>query len=138
MKLKTIVTITALLTSLSLADGFGEVDVKQFKQLQASGVPIIDIRTPQEWRETGIIKGSHMMMFFDATGKVDTPKWMKELSKVSPDKKSPIIIYCAHANRSKVLGKWLTKEQGYQKVYELKGGIAYGWIDLGESTVKVK
>jgi len=138
MRFKTIATITALLTSLSLAGGFSVVDAKQLKQLQAKGVPVIDIRTPQEWKQTGIIKDSHKMMFFDATGKAHAQEWMSSLAKITKDKTSPFIIYCAHANRTKALGKWLTKEQGYKNVYELKGGIAYGWIDLGETTAKAK
>ncbi|HIP61425.1 MAG TPA: rhodanese-like domain-containing protein [Sulfurovum sp.] len=130
--------ITALLTTLSLAAGFGEVDIKQFEQLRAKGVPVIDIRTPQEWKQTGIIKGSHMMMFFDERGQAHAQKWMSDLKKITTDKNTPLIIYCAHANRTKVLGKWLTDEMGYKNVYELEGGIAYGWIDKGQTTVKAQ
>jgi len=31
-------------------------------------IPIIDIRLPEEWRETGVIKGSHRITFFNAGG----------------------------------------------------------------------
>ncbi|RLA22592.1 MAG: hypothetical protein DRQ62_07725, partial [Gammaproteobacteria bacterium] len=32
---------------------------------------VIDIRTPQEWKSTGIIPGSHPVKFFDQNGKYD-------------------------------------------------------------------
>jgi len=131
-------TILALMTSLSLASGFSDIDVKQLKALQAKGVPVIDIRTPQEWKQTGIIKGAHQMMFFDIQGSAHAEAWLKDLGKITKDKKTPLILYCAHANRTKAVGNWLVDKLGYTHVYELKGGIEYGWRDLGEKTVKAK
>ncbi len=131
-------TILALLTSLSLSAGFSDIDATQLKTLQAKGVPVIDIRTPQEWQQTGIIKGAHQMMFFDVQGNAHAQTWLKDLSKVVKDKKTPFILYCAHANRTKAVGNWLVDKLGYTHVYELKGGIEYGWRNLGEKTVKAK
>jgi rhodanese-related sulfurtransferase len=130
--------LIALLTSLSLAATLGSVNVKQLKTLQEEGVPVIDIRTPQEWKQTGIIKGAHQMMFFDAQGKDHAQEWMSNLAKITKDKSRPLIIYCAHANRTKAVGNWLVDKLGYTHVYELKGGIEYGWRDKGESTVNVE
>ncbi len=130
--------LIALLTSLSLAATLGSVNVKQLKTLQAKGVPVIDIRTPQEWKQTGIIKGAHQMMFFDAQGKDHAQEWMSNLAKITKDKSRPLIIYCAHANRTKAVGNWLVDKLGYTHVYELKGGIEYGWRDKGESTVNAE
>jgi len=130
--------IMALLTSLSLAAGFSDIDNTQLKALQAKGVPVIDIRTPQEWKETGIIKGAHQMMFFDIQGNAHAKEWLNALSNVVKDKKTPFILYCAHANRTKAVGNWLVDKLGYTHVYELKGGIEYGWRDLGEKTVKAR
>jgi len=131
-------TILALLSSLSLAAGFSDIDAKQLTALQAKGVPVIDIRTPQEWKETGIIKGAHQMMFFDIKGNAHADTWLKDLSKIVKDKQTPFVIYCAHANRTKAVGNWLVDKLGYTHVYELKGGIEYGWRDLGEKTVKAQ
>lgn len=33
------------------------------------GMKVIDIRTPLEWMQTGIVKDSHTIMFFDEKGK---------------------------------------------------------------------
>jgi rhodanese-related sulfurtransferase len=129
--------IILMLGSMALAGTFDDIGIKKFNELRAKGVPVIDIRTPAEWQERGIIKDAHKIMFFDERGKPKTKEWFQALSKFYKDKKKPLIIYCAHANRSKTLGKWLaSKNGGFSKVYELKGGIEYGWIDKGQAVVK--
>ncbi len=115
-----------------------DVDADTLVKMQNSGVPVIDIRTPGEWKSRGVIKGAKLMMFFDSNGKPHTKEWLTQLSKLVKDKKSPFIIYCAHANRTKALGKWLTNKADYENVYELKGGIEYGWIDKGRAVDRVK
>jgi hypothetical protein len=42
----------------------------------------------------------------------------------------------AFANRSKTVGKFLNAKTGYKNIFELAGGINYGWIDKGLSTTK--
>ena len=45
-------------------------------------IKIIDIRTPAEWRETGIVNGSYTIMFFNEEGDYDVPKFLKALDDV--------------------------------------------------------
>jgi rhodanese-related sulfurtransferase len=127
--------LIAGILSVSLFAEFKTIDVAEFEKLQAKGVPVIDIRTPGEWKDTGIIKGAHKMMFFTPNGQPDLAGWFFELGHLVKDKKEPIIIYCAHANRTKSLGEGLTK-MGFENVYELKDGIENGWIKAGKKTVK--
>ena len=117
---------------------FKSIDANEVEKMIKKGVPIIDIRLPVEWRQTGIIEGAHLVTFFDELGRVNAPEWMYNLGRIVKSKKDPFIIYCAHANRTKILGEWLSKEMGFEKVYELKGGIEYGWISLKKPTVKPK
>jgi len=124
--------------SMSLPEGFSEIDNIELKKLRSHKVPIIDIRTPQEWQQGGIINEAHQMMFFDAFGQDHAKEWIDELEKTVKDKTSPFVIYCAHANRTKAIGEWLTKQMGYNHVYELAGGIEHGWRNLGEETVPAK
>jgi rhodanese-related sulfurtransferase len=126
------VLFSIVLLSTLLVSGFEAVDAEQLIKMRKEGVPVIDIRTPQEWKERGIIEGAHLAMFFDSRGKAHAKEWLGKLSQLVKNKKEPFIIYCAHANRSKVVGKWLSDKLGYEKVYELKGGIEYGWRDLGK------
>ncbi len=132
--MKKILLILSFL-SVSLFADFKTVDVEAFAKLQAKGYPVIDIRTPGEWKQTGIIEGAHKMMFFTPSGQADVAGWFFELGHLVKDKKTPILLYCAHANRSKSLGKGLV-EMGFENVYELKGGIENGWIKAGKKTVK--
>ncbi len=123
-------------TLLGAQAGFRSIDADTLLKMQAKGIPVIDIRTPDEWKERGIIKGAHLLMFFDRQGRPHIDEWMKEFRKLVPRKDTPVILYCAHANRSKAVGRWLSVKLGYQKVYELKGGIEYGWKELGKPVVK--
>jgi len=132
--MKKILLILALF-SVSLFADFKTVDANAFAKLQAKGYPVIDIRTPGEWKQTGIIKGAHKMMFFTPKGDADLAEWFFNLGRLVKDKKEPILIYCAHANRTKSLSQGLV-QMGFKNVYELKGGIENGWIKLGKKVVK--
>jgi len=121
--------------SVSLFAEFKTVDAEEFAKLMAKGYPTIDIRTPMEWKQTGIIEGAHKMMFFTPKGEPDLAQWFFDLGHLVKDKKEPILIYCAHANRSKALGQGL-EHMGFEHVYELKGGIENGWLKAGKKTVK--
>jgi len=131
------VVLALMFASIGLFADFKDVDANTLIAMQKKGVPVIDIRRPDEWKSRGIIPNAHPITFFDARGNYNLNKWLKGLSKLIKSKKSPFIIYCAHANRTKAVGKSLTK-MGFKNVYELKGGIEYGWIDKGKKTVKVK
>lgn len=133
--MKRIWLILALSTFAAWAE-FQTVDAETVMKMQKSGVPLIDIRTPAEWQERGIIPGAHLIMFFDDQGRPHVRQWMQKFSQLVPDRSRPFILYCAHANRSKAVGKWLSDKLGYKKVYELKGGIEYGWRELGKPVVK--
>jgi len=125
-----------LALSYSLFADLKAIDAETLLKMQKQNIPVIDIRTPQEWKERGIIKGAHKIMFFTPKGGADVANFMFNLGHLVKDKEQPFIIYCAHANRTKELGKWLTKNLGFKHVLELKGGIEYGWIDKGYKTVK--
>jgi len=132
--MKKILLVLSLL-SVSLFADFQTVDAKEFEKLMAKGYTTIDIRTPGEWKQTGTIKGAHKMMFFTPKGDADLAEWFFNLGRLIKDKNEPILIYCAHANRTKSLGQGLV-QMGFKNVYELKGGIENGWIKLGKKTVK--
>lgn len=112
-----------LLFSLSLFAGVKDLDIEKFDMAKNEGIPVIDIRTPSEWRETGVIKGSHTIMFFDRSGRYDLKSFLERLSKLGINKEKPFILVCRSASRTKMLGDFLSDKMGYKKVYELKGGI---------------
>ncbi len=132
---KTVLTLAIL--SVSLFAEFKTIDVPEFEKLQKDGLLVIDIRTAPEWKETGIIDGAKKITFFSEKGQPLLADWFFEVGHLIKDKKTPFIIYCAHASRSKALGKGLDS-MGFEHVYELKGGIENGWIKAGKKTVKEK
>jgi len=129
------ILLTLAILSLSLFADFKTIDVAEFEKLQKEGVPVIDIRTEQEWKDTGIIEGSHKITFFNDKGQPLLADWFFEVGHLIKDKKEPFIIYCAHASRSKSLGEGLV-HMGFENVYELKDGIENGWIKAGKKTVE--
>lgn len=91
--------------------------------LMAQHVPIVDIRTPGEWKETGLLKGSIPIMFFDERGGYNVDRFMQELkAKVDTDK--PFALICRTGSRTSMLAPFLSQTFGYT-VYNLKGGILY-------------
>lgn len=85
------------------------------------GVKIIDIRTPPEWRETGVVKGSYAIMFFDEKGGYDIQDFLKKLNKIVK-KDEQFAIICRVGSRSGMVGEFLSENLGY-RVINLKGGI---------------
>ncbi|MDH5464153.1 MAG: rhodanese-like domain-containing protein [Thiovulaceae bacterium] len=115
---------------------FKTISTDDFLDKMEEGVTIIDVRRQDEWDHFGVIEGSHKITFFDQWGQHNIPGFMEEFSKVVTSKDQPFILVCAHANRTKSIGEFLGAKMGYQHVYELDGGINYGWIDKGYSTVR--
>ncbi len=82
---------------------------------------IIDIRTPSEWRETGIVKGAYTLTFFDERGNYDTEGFLKALNSiVKKDEKFALI--CRTGSRTGMISNFLGKKLNYN-VINLKGGI---------------
>lgn len=104
------------------------------KLINDKSVVMIDVRREDEWIQTGIIKNSHKMTFFDAYGNHNVLKWMKEFEKLVPSKETTVVLICAHANRTRAIGNYLI-DQGYKHTAHLIGGIAL-WQEEGRETIK--
>jgi rhodanese-related sulfurtransferase len=84
-------------------------------------IKIIDIRTPDEWRETGILKGAIPIMFFDEQGNYDLPKFITQLDK-RVKKGEKFALICRTGSRTQILGNHLGRQMGYN-VIDLQGGM---------------
>jgi rhodanese-related sulfurtransferase len=82
---------------------------------------IIDIRTPSEWRETGIIKGSYTLTFFDERGGYDTEKFLNALDTIVKENEKFALI-CRTGSRTGMISNFLGKKLHYN-VVNLRGGI---------------
>ena len=49
------------------------------------GVPIIDIRRASEWQDTGVIKQSNLITFFNKKGNYNLKDWLSKLKKIAKE-----------------------------------------------------
>ena len=96
---------------------------------RAGEITLVDIRTPQEWRETGIAAGA---LTIDMTRKTFVEEILRA---VDGDKDAPIAIICRTGNRTTYTQKAL-QEIGFTNVYNVKEGMAGsgagpGWVRRG-------
>ena len=116
------------------AKKYGELDNEQLKAKLAAGVPVIDIRRPDEWQATGVLPGSHLITFFDAKGGIN-PDFGPELQKVISTPADEVIFICQTGNRSAVLSRHLSENAGFTSVGNVSKGIV-SWIADGGEIVK--
>jgi len=131
-----IIKILAVCLLLVTSQAFSEVkdvDNQEIISLMQSGVPIIDIRRPSEWSDTGVIAGSNLLTFFDEKGNYDAKKWLAKFKK-SAKKGDPVIIICRSGRRSGIVAKFLDEQANYANVYNASGGII-SWINSKNETV---
>ena len=133
MKKLLTLSVIFLLAYSSHAAEVAHIDNVELQNAIDKEVPIIDVRTTVEWKETGVIKGSHLIMFYDERGKYDLEAWLNKVSMVA-NKDEPVILICHSGGRSKQLSKYLTDVAGYKDVYNVKKGIIY-WIERNNLTV---
>ena len=113
--------LTLLLLSLSL---FADVKSSYLtQQILDSELPIVDVRTPPEWRETGLVKGAIPIMFFNQQGQPQINAFLKELNE-KVDTTQPFAIICHTGSRTSVIAPWLAENFNY-KVINLLGGMDY-------------
>ncbi len=91
------------------------------RELLVQKVPIVDIRTQSEWKETGIIKDAVTITFFNEQGQYDVDKFLKELN-AKVDTKKEFALICRTGSRTGMLGKFLSEQLGY-KIIDIRGGM---------------
>ena len=133
MKTKLLIIYFLLFASNVFAE-VKEVNNEEIITLMQSGVPIIDIRRADEWRDTGIIKQSNLITFYDKKGNHNIEKWMSELKKIA-NESDPVIIICRSGGRSRIVANLLDQEANYSSVYDATNGML-SWINSKNKTVK--
>jgi rhodanese-related sulfurtransferase len=107
---------------------YTNLDNQGLERLLQQSVPVIDIRRPAEWRETGVVQGSRGMTFVDANGRV-MPDFLETFS-ATVNKEQPVVLICRTGNRTDVLARHLVERMGYSQVYNVRDGIM-GWLREG-------
>lgn len=112
---------------------YTNVDNGKLKELLAQGVPLYDIRLPEEWRQTGVVEGSRKLTFFEASGQTN-PDFLPRFT-AETDKNKPVIVICRSGNRSDTLARHLMEKMGYTQVYNVRNGISR-WLSDGNPVVR--
>lgn len=92
------------------------------------GVTVVDVRTPREWRQSGVIPGSRLITAFDEAGRLQ-PGFSAALRQaVAQDQE--VVVVCASGRRSAAVSDLMASEGGYTRVYDAADGIQ-GWLRSG-------
>lgn len=126
-------TLLFLIFSLSLTvnviAGEYDISVKEAYKLASSGdVILIDIRSVEEWEQTGLAVNSHPISMHQKGG---MPKLEEDiLVLLKGDKSQSIALICAGGLRSARVQNYL-KDKGFKSIYNVKEGIVGGWFSQG-------
>ena len=105
----------------------------ELKKLLERGVPIIDIRRPAEWAETGIIEGSILITAFHEKQRF-SKDFLRTL-KATVGKRDEFIMIGKNGRRTAYLSGVLADRKGYTNIYNVQKGIDR-WIAEGGAVVK--
>ncbi len=129
------VLLGALAFATAAAAGEGAViaaDVAA-ERATAGEILVIDVRSPKEWRQTGVPKGAGRVTIHDPGG---LPGFVEAVKVVlGGDLKRPIAVICATGNRSTLAQRLLTTA-GFTRVLNIKEGMlgganGSGWLPRG-------
>lgn len=105
------------------------INIARLKALRDQGVPIYDIRRPEEWRQTGVVRDSRKLAFVNARGRPNPEFLPRFAAEVGKD--DPVILICRTGSRTDVLARHPVERMGYTPVYNVRHGIAR-WIREGK------
>ena len=119
-------------------DPTGEViAADQAMQLAAAGeIVVVDVRSPQEWRQTGVPAGARLVTIHQPDGLIGFIAAMGDA--LGEDRSRPVALICARGNRSSVASSALA-QAGYTQVYNIREGMlgspdGPGWLARGLPT----
>jgi len=131
-------TLLCLATALLVSACSGE-DARQltapeaFEQAQAGEITLIDIRRPDEWKQTGLARD---VVAIDMNHPQGIPGFAKEVARtVNNDLDAPIVLICRTGNRSSRMAEILS-ETGFTNVKHIPEGMlgssdGPGWVARG-------
>ncbi len=105
--------------------------VTAYRMATVQKVPIVDVRTIQEYQFVGHVPGAYHVPAF-VWGKWDSqkkmfgtdpnPDFVKQFESLFPDKKAPVIVMCRSGHRSGKAIKLLV-QAGYSNLYQMWEGF---------------
>jgi len=121
----------ALLATSGLSRAVPDMQAPEAADAVAAGkLTLIDIRTPPEWRKTGVARGATLLNMRHPQG---APGFASALlEKVRGDRNAPIALICTSGSRTAKMQRYL-QSVGFTQVYNVKEGMAGssagpGWL----------
>jgi len=111
-----------------------DLSASEAERMAAAGeLILIDIRTPEEWRQTGVPAGAKRGNLHHPGGAQGFGDAV--LAQVGGDRQAPIGLICRSGNRSTQALK-LLKSQGFTRLFNVREGMAGsgagpGWLKRG-------
>ena len=106
-----------------------DINNRELSDLIKKEIKIIDVRTQNEWKWTGIIKGSFLISLLNKNKKFIFEEWYEIFNNKFGSNKS-IIFICASGIRSNYISNLVKKKNPDLIVYNLKKGIN-NWMRSG-------
>ena len=126
--MKIVIVIFILFTKFVNAEVIN-INNKELSNLIEKEIKIIDVRTQNEWKSTGIIKGSFLISLLNKNKKFIFNNWYEMFNNKFGKNKS-IIFICASGVRSNYISNLVKQKKPDLIIYNLKKGINY-WIRSG-------
>tara|TARA_Y100001970_G_scaffold294263_1_gene449438 strand:+ start:19238 stop:19972 length:735 start_codon:yes stop_codon:yes gene_type:complete len=107
------------------------IEPNELTESKINNFILIDIRTEDEWKKTGIIKGSKKINAFDPQGNFN-PGFINIFQSITKknELESKVIFIGTNGEVSSILANGFAEQLGYKYIYNLSGGIEK-WKKLG-------
>ncbi len=111
------------------------INVRPDAQMLEDGkMVIVDIRTKDEWLQTGVVKNAKCITFFDERGSYNVEEFLKQIDALG-GKEQEIGLICRTGSRTSQVANFM-KSEGYN-VKNLVGGVI-GLMQQGYQLVPYK
>jgi len=112
---------------------YANIGNEELKELMKQGVPVVDIRTPAEWQQTGVVEGAKLLPFVMPDGRIN-PKFIPDLAKIAGPK-DKVVLICRSGNRSHNAAEGLSSRFAYEGIYNVQHGMNL-WLRENNPVVK--
>ena len=112
-----------------MRESYRQIMSRDIPERLRQGAILVDIRRPEEWRQTGIVAGSRLLTFYDAEGKSDPDRWLDDLKRIAPADRALLLI-CRSGRRTSAVCEFLSAATNRKQIYNVTDGIL-GWLAAG-------
>lgn len=117
--MKKILFFLTMVCSMLFAD-IKEVQISK-DAVETSDAKLIDVRSPEEYKETGVVPNAILIPLFKTNGDINE-NFLQDIQKAGINKYDKVFLMCRSGSRSKMAAKMLEKD-GYKDITNLTGGV---------------